>query len=115
MAIISRTPTTTGTAMAAWSPELHDILSQSFSETVGFSPLVLLAAFSPVTEGESELGETGVLLSAEDTIEVSRVVGVRLVAAIVELDSSFDVDEACSDVGSGVGICASEPPVVCVN
>ena len=115
---INKTAITTGTAMAAWSPELHDIeLQLSFSETRGASPVVLLAAFSPVAVAESESVAVGEVASSEDcNVEVARVVGLsadELFADVAVLELALADAEVVSVVP--VAVDGDVPPFVSEN
>ena len=93
-AVIKKTATVTGTAIAACKPELHDIPLQWFtSDTLGASPPEVAGALAAVPVGKLEPLWEGV--TWEDKVEVARGVGV--------FEDSFDIevvvfDEAVFDV-----------------
>jgi hypothetical protein len=107
---IASTATTTGTATAACKPGLHEILSQSCSDTVGASPVVLEAASAavPVIVCPS----VGVAGGCEGSVDVSKVVGSEVAASLdVGLLELSVVSVGVADAESVV----STPPVVWAN
>lgn len=113
---MKRAATTIGTATAACRPELQDIpWHWSFSDTVGASPVVLVAASAAVPVGEWELVVVGETMSCEGRIEVERVVGgfVALAPLAADgLEEGWAVVELLLDAAVPV---AEVPPVVWAN
>lgn len=118
-ATMSKDPTTTGTAIAACSPGLHDILLQDVSALDGFSPLEALLTPELVDSGTA----AAVVCEVGDVVEEMGVddVGVESVcvaeAAAVLLLVGRRVPVVCSklvskDCALAVKLLKSPPPTV---